>query len=451
MTRISTTTIALAMGVAAWACDESWPTPDAAVEDASADADGVEGADADVETLTDADGSDADLDLDEDRPIDADADTDGDEELGSWSNPIVVESLPFTYRGDSRTAPADLADSYSPCAPGTDESGGELLFVVEVTERSRLRLEVDDLPGDDVDIDLHLLEAPNPESCIARDNVAIDRTVDAGTWWFTADTWVDSSAVEHAGPFVLHLELEPAAAGDCLTSPIDCDTDDIPSPNGVPTEASGTGGCPAGMVRSSGFCIDRYEAMLVEVRADGSLAPWSPYLNPGEARVRALSVAGVVPQGYITGEQADAACREASKRLCTDEEWLFACRGEEDRIYPHGDPTAPGECNVTRRCHPAVQYFESTADWIWSELGHPCINQLPDGLATTGEYSGCITPEGIFDLVGNLHEWTADVAGTFRGGFYVDAEINGRGCLYRTTAHNTRHWDYSTGFRCCAD
>ena len=41
--------------------------------------------------------------------------------------------------------------------------------------------------------------------------------------------------------------------------------------------------------------------------------------------------------------------------------------------------------------------------------------------------------------------------GTFRGGFYVDTMINGPGCLYATTAHNVYHWDYSTGFRCCAD
>ena len=46
---------------------------------------------------------------------------------------------------------------------------------------------------------------------------------------------------------------------------------------------------------------------------------------------------------------------------------------------------------------------------------------------------------------------TADPAGTFRGGFYVDTTINGPGCLYATTAHNTLHWDYSTGFRCCAN
>ena len=39
-------------------------------------------------------------------------------------------------------------------------------------------------------------------------------------------------------------------------------------------------------------------------------------------------------------------------------------------------------------------------------------------------------------MMGNLHEWTADPAGTFRGGYYVDTVINGNGCLYATTAHD---------------
>jgi hypothetical protein len=52
-------------------------------------------------------------------------------------------------------------------------------------------------------------------------------------------------------------------------------------------------------------------------------------------------------------------------------------------------------------------------------------------------------------MVGNLHEWTAAAGGTFRGGYYLDVEQNGLGCDYRTSAHNTRYHDYSTGFRCC--
>ena len=62
-----------------------------------------------------------------------------------------------------------------------------------------------------------------------------------------------------------------------------------------------------------------------------------------------------------------------------------------------------------------------------------------------------MTEDGAFDMMGNLHEWTANPTGIFRGGFYVDTVRNGPGCLYRTTAHTTGHWDYSTGFRCCAD
>jgi formylglycine-generating enzyme required for sulfatase activity len=54
-------------------------------------------------------------------------------------------------------------------------------------------------------------------------------------------------------------------------------------------------------------------------------------------------------------------------------------------------------------------------------------------------------------MVGNLHEWTAAVNGTFRGGYYLDTKINGEGCDYKTTAHEPNYHDYSTGFRCCKD
>jgi hypothetical protein len=110
-----------------------------------------------------------------------------------------------------------------------------------------------------------------------------------------------------------------------------------------------------------------------------------------------------------------------------------------------------GVCNDHRDVHPAIEYFGTSDSWIWSHIDNACIDQLPESLALTGAYAGCVTAEGAHDMMGNLHEWTADPAGTFRGGYYVDTVINGPGCLYATTAHNTLHWDYSTGFRCCAD
>jgi len=56
-------------------------------------------------------------------------------------------------------------------------------------------------------------------------------------------------------------------------------------------------------------------------------------------------------------------------------------------------------------------------------------------------------------MVGNLHEWVADPAGTFYGGYYQDVASvgHGEGCGYLTTAHEARYHDYSTGFRCCSD
>ena len=237
---------------------------------------------------------------------------------------------------------------------------------------------------------------------------------------------------------------------NCKKSPIVCADKVYPQVNGLPNEAPGSGGCPAGMVKVSTFCIARYEAMLVLDSPSGP-APWSPFQNPGTKTVRALSVAGAVPQGYISQLEAKAACSLAKKRLCTDAEWLRACRGAAQRTYPYGNTRQDGVCNDARKCHPAVQYFESSASWIWGKLDHPCINQLPAGLAKAGAKTGCVSPDGAFDMMGNLHEWTADPAGTFRGGFYVDTKVNGAGCLYRTTAHSAGYRDYSTGFRCCAD
>lgn len=231
-----------------------------------------------------------------------------------------------------------------------------------------------------------------------------------------------------------------------------CDPAVMPTPaHAGRVEQAHDPACPDGMITTDTLCIDRYEAVLFEILAGGSLQAWSPFHNPGSRSVRAASIEGVVPQGYISGRQASAACAAAGKRLCSNAEWLRACRSAADHTYPYGAQRQPGVCNDARARHPAIEYFGTSASWIWSELGNACINQLPDSLAPTGSHAGCVTGEGAYDLMGNVHEWTSDPAGTFRGGYYVDTMINGNGCLYATTAHDVGHWDYSTGFRCCAD
>ena len=220
---------------------------------------------------------------------------------------------------------------------------------------------------------------------------------------------------------------------------------------GILIEVPGDKGCPNGMVRINNYCIDKYEAALVEVNQDGSWTDISPYHHPKKnIKIRAVSAKGAVPQGYINQIKAKQACHNSGKRLCTNKEWLRACQGSKKNMYPYGKKRVNKKCNGSRKIHPAVELFPKAKN-PYSKIQNACINQLNDGLALTGEYSECVSDDGVFDMMGNLHEWTSDSSGIFRGGYYVDTKRNGPGCYYRTTAHDTSHWDYSTGFRCCAN
>jgi len=198
-------------------------------------------------------------------------------------------------------------------------------------------------------------------------------------------------------------------------------------------------------------CVDRWEAHILELLDDGTQRAWTPYFNPGALKVVAKSTPNAVPQAYISQIQASEACKAAKKRLCNDDEWVAACKGAKSLQYPYGKEEKPGTCNDHRDQHPAMEYLEKQDFTVFTKLEHPCINQIPGSLLKTGEKKECVSSEGSYDMVGNLHEWTSDSKGHFRGGYYVDTKLNGKGCDYVTVAHAANYWDYSTGFRCCAD
>jgi hypothetical protein len=214
--------------------------------------------------------------------------------------------------------------------------------------------------------------------------------------------------------------------------------------------------CPANMASvDDRFCVDKYEASLVEILDGGEERPF-PYYEPVEGhRVRAVSEKGVYPQGYISGKEAARACKASGKRLCKPQEWKTACKGPDKLQYGYDSKRSPGTCNDNGRS-PIGFYFmpeiqNGTAYASPKIMNDPQLNQLPGTLAETGSHGGCTNGYGVYDMVGNIHEWVDDPAGTFQGGYYLDVEKNGDGCGYRTDAHETWYHDYSTGFRCCAD
>jgi hypothetical protein len=212
--------------------------------------------------------------------------------------------------------------------------------------------------------------------------------------------------------------------------------------------------CPDDMASIGGrFCVDRYEASLVEKTASGELKPWPPFLSPeGAGTYVAESVAGVVPQGYVSGAQAARACAAAGKRLCAPVEWRAACGGSQGYAYPYGPTRVPGKCHDSGVA-PLLVYHaeEARTGWGPGALNDPRNLQLAGTVAKTGASADCVNDYGVHDMVGNLDEWTADPNGTFQGGFWLDIDLHGEACAYRTIAHDFAYHDYSTGFRCCAD
>ena len=128
--------------------------------------------------------------------------------------------------------------------------------------------------------------------------------------------------------------------------------------------------------------------------------------------------------------------------------------GPKHTTFGYGNARVTGRCNDNGQS-PMLSVLrmrtDRPAEWTRDRMNDPRLNQAPHSLTRAGEHEECTNGYGVYDMVGNLHEWVDDPEGTFQGGYYLDTHMNGDGCYYRTTAHPISHNDYSTGFRCCAD
>jgi hypothetical protein len=200
--------------------------------------------------------------------------------------------------------------------------------------------------------------------------------------------------------------------------------------------------CPEDMAllrRAQGaYCIDRWEASLVRIGANGAETPYpgNKTIDGIEAQLRAVSVAGKKPQGYISGVQAQRVCRRSGKRLCEVDEWVLACRGSNLSRYPYGDRRKAKVCNDRFKVldhHPVPILFKKDppagADgklmWHPSFMNDPRLHELPHTVVPVGSLDACTNDYGVYDMVGNLHEWVNDPDGTFFGGFFMDTFQNG--------------------------
>lgn len=233
--------------------------------------------------------------------------------------------------------------------------------------------------------------------------------------------------------------------------------------------------CPPEMIKIGRYCVDRWEGHLVTRAEDGTETLWPHHdqLKP-ELFYVAHSDPGVFPQAYISRAQAKLACEHAGKRLCSRAEWMRACKGSHGYRYPYGNKGKRGACN-TGKAHLLEKFFGAKRGWTYEIFNDPKLDREPGFLGKSSEYDTCQTDEGVYDMVGNLHEWIADKVDSdiedilardeverkkqpwrvgnaiFMGGFFSTTDEHGPGCTYTTIAHEPTYHDYSTGFRCCGD
>ena len=138
------------------------------------------------------------------------------------------------------------------------------------------------------------------------------------------------------------------------------------------------------------FLMDRREVTLDQYRAFLDATGYPPLPD----WVHRMAAQPDMPVVGVSLEDARAYAGWAGKRLPTVEEWAWAARGAERRLYPWGDEPPDG----TR-----ANYADAGTGFAWRDLDH---NDGYAGLAPVGSYPAGATPSGLLDLAGNAREWT---------------------------------------------
>jgi|JI10StandDraft_1071094.scaffolds.fasta_scaffold153873_2 serine/threonine protein kinase len=146
----------------------------------------------------------------------------------------------------------------------------------------------------------------------------------------------------------------------------------------------------------------------------------------------------VLPLRNVSWNEASDLCAKNRKRLCSESEWERSCKGAwsgmVNQQFSYGNTWKDNACNVKN--------FNSLVEDRVGEV------------AQAGDYPDCSSAEGVYDLNGNLQEWTASTGKdsskqVIKGGSFLTPQFQSRCSFYRE--ETPLHKQDDIGFRCCKD
>ncbi|MDH5231445.1 MAG: formylglycine-generating enzyme family protein [Gammaproteobacteria bacterium] len=173
---------------------------------------------------------------------------------------------------------------------------------------------------------------------------------------------------------------------------------------------------PEHSVNLPGFQIDKYEVTNLQYK---KFIDDTGRRSPKHFRNRTFPEGKADhPVTYVSWKDANAYCQWAGKRLPTDQEWEKAARGVDGRFFPWGNEFEIANANTPVR-------------WTYLKI---------DGDTTpVGAFEAGKSPYGLYDMSGNVWEWTASWYQAYPGNTHLTENY---GQKYKTLKGGS-WWDCS--------
>ncbi len=277
-----------------------------------------------------------------------------------------------------------------------------------------------------------------------------------------------------------------ASAGAAEPSPATSSKEPAPEPDAASPDAASadagasvpvgrTDGCKEGMIRVEGeYCPAVVEECLEEHpeyqnRGDRTVSERclrfkSPSVCVSKKtkhvdfcmdRYEWPNKVGEIPRVLTSWRQAVDFCKADNKRLCTEDEFNFACEGPEMLPYVYGFTRDPSVCTIDLDYRypdhsKVLPHYDTCLETPW------CAEELHrlDQRKRIGEVTTCVSWAGVYDLNGNVNEWVEipnqkpPNRSGLKGGWW--GPVRGR-CRPTVTFHKEEDYGYEVGFRCCDD